>query len=88
MRPVRADAGALRVVVGDAGAPSELVTPATGRRTEPFTAEALAESLDQALDMAKDPDTVAACRALADRYDWDEAITPLLVSLYAGSDRH
>jgi glycosyltransferase involved in cell wall biosynthesis len=75
------------VVVGDAGAPSELVTPGTGRRTEPFTAEALAESLDQALDMAKDPDTVAACRALAERYDWDAAITPLLVSLYAGDQR-
>lgn len=75
------------VVVGDAGAPSELVTPSTGRRTEPFTAEALAESLDQALDMAKDPDTVAACRALAERYDWDDAITPLLVSLYAGDAR-
>jgi len=75
------------VVVGDAGAPSELVTPSTGRRTEPFTAEALAESLDQALDMAKDPDTVAACRDLAERYDWDEAITPLLVSVYAGTER-
>ncbi|HEX7134283.1 MAG TPA: glycosyltransferase family 4 protein [Iamia sp.] len=75
------------VVVGDAGAPSELVTPETGRRTEPFTAEALAESLDQALDMAKDPDTVAACRALAAGYDWDEAITPLLVSIYADTDR-
>ncbi len=74
-------------VVGDAGAPSELVTPETGRRTEPFTAEALAESLDQALDMAKDPDTVAACRALAERYDWDAAITPLLVSLYGARDR-
>lgn len=75
------------VVVGDAGAPSELVTPETGRRTEPFTAEALAASLDAALDMAKDPDTVAACRALAERYDWDAAITPLLVDLYGASDR-
>jgi glycosyltransferase involved in cell wall biosynthesis len=75
------------VVVGDAGAPSELVTPETGRRTEPFTAEALAESLDQALDMAKDPDTVAACRTLASRYDWDAAIAPLLVSLYGGTER-
>jgi len=75
------------VVVGDAGAPSELVTPETGRRTEPFTAAALAESLDQALDMAKDPETVAACRALAEGYDWDTAITPLLVSLYAGDER-
>jgi len=75
------------VVVGDAGAPSELVTPATGRRTEPFTAEELARSLDQALAMAKDPDTVAACRALAERYDWDATITPLLVDLYARTDR-
>jgi glycosyltransferase involved in cell wall biosynthesis len=75
------------VVVGDAGAPSELVTPETGRRTEPFTAEALAESLDEALAMAKDPETVAACRSLAERYDWDTAITPLLVELYGGTER-
>lgn len=75
------------VVVGDAGAPSELVTPSTGRRTEPFTAGELAESLDQALAMAKDPVTVAACRSLAERYDWDAAITPLLVDLYTRTDR-
>lgn len=75
------------VVVGDAGAPSELVTPETGRRTDPFTAEELATRLDQALEMAKDPETVAACRSLAERYDWDTAITPLLVDLYGRTDR-
>lgn len=76
------------VVVGDRGAPSELVTPETGRRADPFTAACLAERLDEALDLATDPETAGACRRRAEPFDWQDAIAPLLVDLYSSSDRH
>jgi phosphatidylinositol alpha-mannosyltransferase len=75
------------VVVGDVGAPAELVTEATGRTTDPFTAEALADRLDEALDLAKAPETVEACRALAAAHDWDTAIADRLEELYTSTAR-
>lgn len=75
------------VVVGDVSAPAELVTPATGRRTDPLDAPTLAARLDEVLDMATDPATSQACRALAERFDWAEAIAPLLERLYTSGER-
>lgn len=75
------------VVVGDVSAPAELVTPETGRRTDPLDAPTLADRLDEVLAMAHDPTTIAACRSLAARYDWQEAIAPLLEELYGGHGR-
>lgn len=75
------------VVVGDVGAPAELVTPTTGRCTEPFNAPTLAERLDEALELTLRRGTTAACRSLAERHDWDTAIVPLLIDLYQSDQR-
>lgn len=75
------------VVVGDVGAPAELVTEATGRRTDPFDAPTLADRLDEALALAKEPATVDACRELAAAHDWDTAIGARLEELYTSPDR-
>lgn len=75
------------VVVGDVSAPAELVTPPTGRRTDPLDAPTLAARLDEVLDMATDPATAVACRELAARFDWDGAIAPLLEGIYASDER-
>lgn len=75
------------VVVGPAGAPREVVEPSVGVVAAGLDPEPLATALDRALDLAREPSTVDACRAVAQRFDWDGAIAPLLEELYAGSDR-
>jgi glycosyltransferase involved in cell wall biosynthesis len=75
------------VVSGPAGAPPEVLTSEVGVVAPALDAEALAGALDRGLSLAGAPGTVEACRAVARRYDWDEAIAPLLEDLYTRPDR-
>jgi len=70
------------VVVGDDGAPPELVQPGIGAVSRGRDPEALADALAGALDLARDDDTVSRCRAKAAEFDWDGAIAPLLERVY------
>jgi glycosyltransferase involved in cell wall biosynthesis len=70
------------IVTTDHGAPQELVTPTTGAVGRAGDPESLADALGRALELARDPLTVKACRATAEPYDWDTGIAPLLEELY------
>jgi hypothetical protein len=71
------------VVRADGGGSAEIVSdPAIGRLSGP-TSEELALSLGEALDLATAPGTVEAARAHALRYDWDAAVVPKLLEVYA-----
>lgn len=72
------------VVTTNEGAPQELVTPSTGAVAEAGDVCSLADALLRAIELARGPTTVAACRDAAASYDWDDAIAPLLEGLYAG----
>jgi glycosyltransferase involved in cell wall biosynthesis len=68
----------------DGGGPAEIVdAPEVGRLAEP-TAEGLAVACGEALELAALPGTATACRDHARRYDWDEAVVPALLEVYAG----
>lgn len=76
------------IVVGDGGAPPELV--AAGDRigvVARLEAATLATALDEGLKLADDPETAARCRAFAAGFDWDAAIAPRLEELYAPGPR-
>lgn len=75
------------VVVGPAGAPREVVEPSVGCVAASLDAPQLAEALGRALDLAADPTTVDSCRSVASRFDWDDAIAPLLETIYAQAGR-
>ena len=67
-------------------APQELVDPGvTGELCAPEDPESLAAALLRALRLARDPATVDACRASAERFDWDEGLAPLCERLYRAS---
>jgi glycosyltransferase involved in cell wall biosynthesis len=67
------------------GAPQELVDPGvTGELTEPGDSQGLAEALSRALALARKPGTTEACRASAERFDWDRSVAPLAERLYSG----
>lgn len=73
------------IVTTTRGAPPELVEPGiTGELCEPGDPGALAGALTRALALARRPETVGACRASAERFDWDGAIAPLAERLYSG----
>lgn len=72
------------IVTTDHGAPQELVTPATGAVGRAGDARSLADALLRAIELARDPATVDACRGSAAPYDWDTGLAPLLERLYAG----
>jgi len=57
------------VCTADGGMP-ELVTPRVGRVAAAATPTALAEAVRQALVLADDPGTAAACRSRAAQWDW------------------
>ena len=68
----------------DGGGPAEIIdTDEVGRLAEP-TAEGLAIACGEALELAARPATAGACREHARRYDWDAAIVPALLEVYAG----
>jgi phosphatidylinositol alpha-mannosyltransferase len=70
------------IVTTSDSAPPELVTPETGAVCEPNDPESLAAALRAALELARRPETVTACREFARRFDWDEGIAPLLENIY------
>lgn len=75
------------VVVGPSGAPPEVVTPAIGSVASSLEPEPLRQALAEGLALATRPGTVEACRTTAARFDWDDAIAPLLEDLYRGTQR-
>lgn len=75
------------IVTTDHGAPQELVTPTTGAVGRAGDARSLADALLRAIDLARDPSTVAACRASVAGYDWDTGLAPLLEGLYRPGPR-
>ena len=67
-------------------APQELVTMGvTGEVCEPDDPQDLARACLRGFDLARRPETVDACRAAAERFDWDRSLAPLVERLYAGS---
>jgi phosphatidylinositol alpha-mannosyltransferase len=73
------------LVVSTHGAPQELVEPGrTGELCEAGDARSFAAAACRALALARQPDTVAHCRAAARRFDWDAAVAPLCEGLYQG----
>jgi len=74
------------IVVADDGAPPELVQPGIGVVSRRRDAESLADALAGALDLARDSETTARCRARAADFDWDSGIAPILEQLYEGAD--
>jgi glycosyltransferase involved in cell wall biosynthesis len=71
------------IVAANHAATPELVLPGTGAVSEPGNPTSLARAISAALDLARQPQTVEACRSFAARFDWDEALAPLLERLYA-----
>jgi glycosyltransferase involved in cell wall biosynthesis len=74
--------GTPAVVLDDGLGPSEIVVPGTGVATR-AEAAAIADACEQAIDLAAQTDTVERCRARAMDYDWDAAIVPRMVDVYA-----
>ena len=73
------------IVATTHGAPQELVREAaTGELCEPDDPDALARACLRALGLARRAETVAACRAVAEPFDWDRGLAPLCERLYAG----
>jgi glycosyltransferase involved in cell wall biosynthesis len=71
------------VALADGGGPSDLIEPGVGVASGPSAAE-LAEACECAMQLARLPETVDACRAVAARYDWDQAIVPRMEAMYRG----
>jgi phosphatidylinositol alpha-mannosyltransferase len=71
------------LVVSTDGAPQELVDEGvTGAICEPFDAASLTDACVRALELARRPGTVDACRATARRFDWTEGLAPWAERLY------
>jgi phosphatidylinositol alpha-mannosyltransferase len=65
-------------------APKELVTEGvTGELCRPDDPEDLARACLRAFDLARRPETVQACRAAAEPFDWDGSLAPLAERLYS-----
>ena len=75
------------VLAGPEGAPREVVDDRVGAVAETLEPEDIAQALDRALALAHAPGTVDACREVAARFDWDDAIAPLLEGLYRSTER-
>lgn len=71
------------IVVTDRGAPPELVSPSVGAICAPGDPQSLADALASGLELSRQPQTAACCRARAADFDWDDAIAPLLERLYS-----
>lgn len=74
-------------VVGPEGAPIEVVDESVGVAAASLEPEPLAAALDRGLDLAHEELIVERCRAVASRYDWDDALAPLLEKLYGSDER-
>jgi len=73
--------GTPAVVLRGGGGPTEIVTPGTGLLADP---EHLPGALGEALELSRQAGTVAACRDRARDFDWDAAVVPALLAVYAG----
>ena len=66
-------------------APKELVQEGvTGELCEPDDPDDLADACLRGFELARRPETTAACRASAEPFDWDRGLAPLVERLYAG----
>ncbi len=73
------------IVTSTHGAPKELVTKGvTGELSAPQDPSSLAEACLRGFALARKPETVSACRAAAQRFDWDQALAPLCERIYSG----
>jgi glycosyltransferase involved in cell wall biosynthesis len=73
------------IVTTTQGAPQELVRPGTnGELCAPGDPADLAQAILRAFELARRPETAAACRATAEPYDWDRGLAPLAERLYRG----
>ena len=71
------------IVTTTHGAPKELVHEGvTGELCAPENPESLAAACLRGFELARRPDTVRACRASAEPYDWDLGLAPLCERLY------
>jgi len=76
------------LVVSTHSAPKELVTSGvTGELCEPGDATGLAAACLRAIELARKPGTVAACRTSAAAFDWRTSLAPAAERLYRGSGR-
>lgn len=67
------------------GAPKELVDEArTGTTCRAHDPADLAAAILRGLDLARSPETIAACRATARRFDWTTSLAPAAECLYRG----
>lgn len=67
------------------GAPKELVQEGvTGELAPPGDARELASACLRAFDLARRPETAAACRASAEPFDWDRGLAPRCERIYDG----
>jgi glycosyltransferase involved in cell wall biosynthesis len=74
------------LVTTTSGAPQELVTEGvTGELCAPLDPAALADACLRAFALARAPGTSQACRASAERFDWDLALAPLCERLYGSA---
>jgi phosphatidylinositol alpha-mannosyltransferase len=73
------------IVTTTHGAPKELVDEGvTGELCTPDDPRGLADACRRGFELARREETVAACRASAEPYDWDLGLAPLCERLYAG----
>ena len=77
----------LLVVVGPRGAPPETIArfDRVGIAAAELDARTLADALLAGLALARDPACASRCLAAAAEFDWDDAIAPLLESIYGAS---
>lgn len=73
--------GTPAVVLDDGLGPSLMVTPETGVKCE-ATGASVAHACEQAIELARDPQTIERCKAHAASYDWDTVVTPMIISRY------
>jgi phosphatidylinositol alpha-mannosyltransferase len=76
-------AGTPVVALREGSGPRDIVRPGVGLLAAEGAGN-LAMACRQALDLARDPNTAAACRQHAMRFDWRSAIVPQLEEVYAG----
>ena len=74
--------GTPAVVRADGGGPAEIVVDGVGVLAD-GTVEGLTSALADALDLAQRPSTVARCRDRARAFDWDAAVVPRMLEVYA-----
>lgn len=76
------------VVTTTHSAPREVVEVGrTGELCEPDDPAGLAAACLRAIELARRPGTVEACRAAAEPFDWDRGVAPLVERLYSGGRR-